>query len=57
MKIGFIESLKTVGDKASKFDWKNQVRFVGKRTTVIENTEVLKKDKNVDKRLSNLENF
>lgn len=53
MKIGFIESLKTIGDKTSKFDWKNSVRFVGKRTTVFDNPEVYKNDKNTDKRLSN----
>lgn len=36
MKIGFIESLKHIGEKTAKFDLKKSLRYVGKRTTVID---------------------
>lgn len=37
MKLGFVESLKTVGEKSAKYDWTKYMRQAGKRTTVIEN--------------------
>lgn len=50
MKLGFVESLKNVGEKSAKYDWKKFMRSAGKRHTVIDNPNVLKKGNNTEKR-------
>lgn len=58
MKIGFIESLKYLGSKSGQLDVLSQLRFSGKRTTLLPRFKVDAESQALsEKRLSPLESF